>query len=577
MSFPRAVAFLWVATARNRVRRQLQRLRQPKYLVGAVVGATYLYAIFLRRLLSRGDVGMPPPEAQLVSQFLLTTAMLGTLLSAWVLGPDRPALSFTETEVQQLFPAPVSRRGLLHYKLARGLLGAAAGAFFATLFVSRVVSPQPVLFFLGTTVTLATVNLHVMGASFVRTRIAQRGGVGGWLRWGVLAAVIALIIGTGLFLLREHPLRLEDLGNPRRFQVWATALMNSPALWPGRMLVSLPLARDGWAFLNALPIGLGLLAVHYVWVMRAAVAFEEAAVIRAEERARLREQFTRQGGPPGRIRSSPALFRLAPQGRPEMALVWKNLIAGQRLGGAGRLLLAGLVGGLVAVVASGQGSPDLPTHVRTLMAPLCGGLAGLLCFFGPSAMRVDLRMDLPRLEQLRAMPLTGRQVVAAELAAPALLLGAAQVGLVLMAMVLAAWQGGPRAPLWVAGGLCALCVLPTVTLCGLFAQNAAVVLFPAWLPPEGERVRGLEALGQRLLTLAGTLVVVLLGLLPAALLAATVGFGLEHFLGLGVWALPFAGLVAAAVLGGEVALGVVGLGRAFDRLDVSGEGPETSS
>jgi hypothetical protein len=185
-------------------------------------------------------------------------------------------------------------------------------------------------------------------------------------------------------------------------------------------------------------------------------------------------------------------------------------------------------------------------------------------------------MDLPRLEQLRAMPLTGRQVVAAEIAAPALLLGAAQVGLLLVAMVLAAWQGGPGASLWVAGGLCALCVLPAVTLCGLFVQNAAVVLFPAWLPPEGERVRGLEALGQRLLTLAGTLVVVLLGLLPAALAGAVVGFGLDRFLGLDVWALPFAGLVAATVLGVEVALGVVGLGRAFDRLDVSSEGPETT-
>jgi hypothetical protein len=89
-------------------------------------------------------------------------------------------------------------------------------------------------------------------------------------------------------------------------------------------------------------------------------------------------------------------------------------------------------------------------------------------------------------------------------------------------------------------------------------------------------VRGLEAIGQRLLTLVGTLVVLLVGLLPASLLAALVGFGLEHFLGFGVWALPFAGLAAAAVLVGEVALGVVGLGRAFDRLDVSTEGPETS-
>ncbi|HEX8824672.1 MAG TPA: putative ABC exporter domain-containing protein [Archangium sp.] len=577
MSFPRAMAFLWVASTYNRLRRQLQRLRQPKYLVGAIVGGMYVYSLFLRGVISRGQEGMPPPMAQIFSQFMLTAAMLGTLLSAWALGPDRPALSFTETEVQQLFPAPVSRRGLLHYKLTRGLVGAGVGAFFATLFMSRVVSPNPVLFFLGATVTLATVNLHVMGASFVRTRLARRGGVGVVLRWGTLAAVLALFVGAALSVLREHPFPPEELANPRSIQRWLVALMDAPALWPGRALVALPLARDVGAFVRALPLGLGLLAVHYAWVMSAAVPFEEAALVRAEERARLREQMGRQGGRPTPIRLRAAFFRLAPTGRPEVALVWKNLIAGRRLGGAGRLLVAGLLGGLVAAVASGRGA-DVLANVRLIMAPLCAGLAVILCFFGPSAVRMDLRMDLPRLEQLRAMPLTGRQVVAAELAAPALLLGVTQVGLVVLAVVLSTVLGEPRggAAWWVAGGLCAVWVLPAVSLGGLFVQNAAVVLFPAWLPPEGERVRGFEALGQRVLTLMGTLVALMVGLLPAGVLAALVGFGLNHFLGFGVWALPFAGFAAAAVLVAEVALGVVGLGRAFDRLDVSSEGPETS-
>lgn len=578
MSFTRAVVFLWVASARNRVLRQLQRLRQPKYLLGAVVGGLYLYSVFLRRLGNHWQAGTAPPTAQLFSQFMLTVAMLGTILSAWALGPDRPSLTFTETEVQQLFPAPVSRRGLLHFKLARTVVGAVIGAFFATLFVSRVTSPHPVLFFLGSTVTLATVNLHVTAASFMRTRLARHGGVGTALRWAVLAALFAGVIGAGLAVLREHPFPRE-MRDPRQLQEWLGVLMDSPVLWPGRLLVALPLARDVWAFVKALPIGLGLLAVHYLWVMKAQVPFEESAVIRAEERARFRAQFSRQGGRPTRIRAtSAAFFRLVPTGRPEVAILWKNLIAGRRLGGAGRLIAAGLVGGLVASASSeGGGVAERLEAVRTFMAPICGGLAVLLCFFGPSAMRMDLRMDLPRLDQLRALPLTGRQVVAAELAAPALLLGVAQVGLLLLGMLLALWQGGTRTPTWVAVGMGAIWVLPAVTLGGLFVQNAAVVLFPAWLPPEGERVRGLEAIGQRLLTLAGTLVVLLVGMVPAALVAALVGFGLDRLLGLGVWALACAGPVAAAVLVGEVALGVVGLGHAFDRLDVSREGTGTTS
>ncbi|MFE8598655.1 putative ABC exporter domain-containing protein [Archangium violaceum] len=576
MSFPRAVTFLWLASARNRVLRQLQRLRQPKYLVGAVVGGLYLYSAFVRPLIYRGQGGTVPPGAQLVSQLSLVVGMLFTMLSAWALGPDRPSLSFNETEVQQFFPAPVSRRGLLHYKLARGLVGAAMGAFVATVFGSRMLSGQPILFFLGATVTLSTVHLHVTAASFVRTRLARYGGAGTALRWASLTAVSTLMIIAAFSVLREHPLPTE-LNHPRQLHTLLASLMDSPALWPGRLLVALPLAPDVGSFLRTLPLGLGLFAVHYVWVMRAAVPFEEAAVVRAEERARRQERISREGGQATFLRMRPAYFQLAPTGRPEVAILWKNLVAGRRLGGAGRLLAAGLVGGLVAAVASGRGMSEALDNVRLFMAPLCAGLAGVLCVFGPSALRYDLRMDLTRLEQLRALPLTGRQVVAAELAAPALLLGVTQVGLVLLSMVMAVWQGGAHTGVWVAAGLGALWVLPAVSLGGLFVQNAAVVLFPAWLQPEGERVRGLEALGQRLLTLVGTLVALLVGMLPAAVLAALVGFGLNLLLDLGVWALPFAGAAAAAVLVAEVALGVVGLGHAFDRLDVSTEGTGTAA
>ena len=93
MSFPRAVTFLWLASTRNRLIRQFQRLRQPKYLLGAVVGGLYVYSVFLRRLSYPGQEGTVPPMAQLFSQFMLASAMLGTVLSAWALGPDRPSLS----------------------------------------------------------------------------------------------------------------------------------------------------------------------------------------------------------------------------------------------------------------------------------------------------------------------------------------------------------------------------------------------------------------------------------------------------------------------------------------------------
>uniref|UniRef100_UPI001F0755F4 putative ABC exporter domain-containing protein n=1 Tax=Myxococcus vastator TaxID=2709664 RepID=UPI001F0755F4 len=178
MSFPRAVAFLWAATWRNRIRRQLERLRKPRYLLGALVGAAYLYSVFFRRLDFRGPVGPVSEGVRLFAELSLVGSALGTLFAAWALGRDRPSLSFSETEVVQLFPAPVPRRALLQYKLVRGLVGTSLGALFATLFLGRTLSPHPVLFFVGACLALGTLYLHSTASSFVRTRLAA------WGPWG---------------------------------------------------------------------------------------------------------------------------------------------------------------------------------------------------------------------------------------------------------------------------------------------------------------------------------------------------------------------------------------------------------
>jgi hypothetical protein len=298
------------------------------------------------------------------------------------------------------------------------------------------------------------------------------------------------------------------------------------------------------------------------------VPFEEAVVVRAETMARQRGQRMARVG---HIVMRKPFFQLQSRGRPEVALLWKNLTAARRMGGPEILLLVGLLGLAVPIGAAVFAPQSLPM-ARQVMAGLYLSFAGMLTVFGPVSMRSDLRMDMPKLDMLRAMPLTGRQVVAAEVLAPGLLLAIIQAVLLVLAMGMAVGAPGKwGAELWVAGGLGLIPLLPAVGIGGLFVQNAAVVLFPAWLPADGERARGIEALGQRLLTLAGALVVVMGGLIPAAFVAALVGFALYGLLG--VWALPFAGLTAATGLVIEVALGVVALGRVFDRMDVSSDGP----
>ncbi len=576
MSFPRAVAFLWVASWRNRIRRQLARLRKPRYLLGALVGAAYFYSVFFRRMDFRGPLGGASEGLRLFAELSLIGSALGALFAAWVLGRDRPSLTFSETEVVQLFPAPVSRRALLQYKLVRGLLGTTVGALFATLFLGRAISPHPVLFFVGACLALGTLYLHSTAAAFVRTRLTARGTWGLVIRWGGVTAVLGLVAFAVLSSLQAHPVP-ENLTSGRALRVWLQSLMASPGvgavLWPGRLLVAPALAQSVREFLAALPPVLVLMGAHYVWVLLAEVPFEETAVVRAESRSR--ERLLRASGRMARVGSmtlSKPPFRLLARGRPEVAILWKNLIARKRMGGGFAVFLVFI--GLGGAIAALMGDARLFTDTRRVLGPVALVLAVTLTVVGPSAFRMDLRMDLPKLDLLRALPLTGRQVVRAQLAASGLAVATFQLTLLAVALVLGPGVEAPRlGGWWWPGGLALAFLLPAISLAGLFVQNAAVVLFPAWVPADtGERARGLEAMGQRLLALVGTLVVTLVGLIPASLVALLVGIPLSPFLG--PWSLPVAGLAAAGVLVGEVALGVIGLGHAFERLDLSEDRPE---
>nr|MDQ6925029.1 putative ABC exporter domain-containing protein [Candidatus Eremiobacteraeota bacterium] len=118
----RAVAYLTAVTLKNRVVVQLRRLRSPRALVAAAAGVTYMYWFLFRpavrpaagALLSGGD--WPLSIAALLA--------FGFPAFWWLAGGGRAAtvLAFTPAEEHLLFPAPVSRRGLVHWKLWRAQL-----------------------------------------------------------------------------------------------------------------------------------------------------------------------------------------------------------------------------------------------------------------------------------------------------------------------------------------------------------------------------------------------------------------------------------------------------------------------
>ena len=114
-----ALVYLYQRTARNRFRRQLARLREPRYLAAVLVGALYLWWALVRNSAFRDT---PLLGSGRVGQLLLAlgaVALFGTAARWWLFGTDKGTLAFTPAEVQFLFPAPVTRRALIHAKLLR--------------------------------------------------------------------------------------------------------------------------------------------------------------------------------------------------------------------------------------------------------------------------------------------------------------------------------------------------------------------------------------------------------------------------------------------------------------------------
>jgi len=361
---------------------------------------------------------------------------------------------------------------------------------------------------------------------------------------------------------------LPDLGDDPRawLAALAPAIDGSPlgwVLWPVRAPIRLALARDLPAFLAALPGALLVLGLHYAWVMAAVFQFEDGAVAEAQRRAQLIEAV-RAGGAHGVVRAKGNRrppFRLAPRGRPEVAFLWKGLIAGGRTAGLRTFLLVGAIMsvgmGLSLGQLAGQGA-------LALASSLAITFWGLVLLLGPNVVRSDLRLDLPNLEALRTLPLPGAQVVRGELLAPLVTLTALQW----LALPLAAALPLPVSPgVRVALALAAALVGPAFTLVSLTLRNGFVVLLPGWAPTGSGRARGPETLGLGIIALVGNLLALALALVPAGLVGGLVL--LAGWPWLGLLGAPLAALAASALLGLEAWLATGLLGGFFDRLDPS--------
>ena len=573
-----ALFYLQYHSFRNRLISRVKRLKQPKYLIGALVGGFYFYGYFYRYLFH--GFGGPPgmnlaisPERLQLFELLGALALFIILLLAWLVPHERAALTFTEAEVAFLFPAPVTRRALIHFKLLRSQFGIIFTTLFFTLF-SRRLGGSAWIHALGWWLILSTLNLHFLGSSFARTLLLDH-GVSNRLRRLLVFGLAAALAGSVWVWARQtlpEP-NSADATNLNALMDYAQRVLTAgPALYllyPFRLEVRPFLAPDAAAFFIALTPALLLVLLHYLWVVHSDVAFEEASV-EASHKLAARIAAMRAGNWQGAKKTQKAKspwFKLAAAGPPATALLWKNLI------GVGQVLSVRLwIVLIVVVVAIGVGFGGSTHNQDFSMAAaiLLAVALGYSLLLGPQLLRLDFRQDLPLADILKTFPLRGWQIALGEILAPVVVLAAGQWLLLLVGAGLVFYLPGNQSVLFLAIALGAAFLLPVLDFLVLLIPNAAVLLFPSWIQTGRDSPRGIEATGQRLIFALGQLLVLLLALLPAAIAFTGVLFLLKLALG-DAAAIPFAALAATVILAVEAGFGVMLLGKLFERFDVSEE------
>jgi ABC-2 type transport system permease protein len=564
-----ALVYLASHSIRNRLARQIRRLRTPRYFIAIVLGLLYLYAIIEQQRSARN--GASPESARWVD-LVVTLGIAGAAAWAWIFGSERRVLAFSPADVTFLFSGPVTRRGLVSYKLLRAQLVVLFNTLLWTLLLTREqFGASPWLRALSLWVLLTTLSMHRIGASFARSSLIEHGATGFRYR---LVSLLAAVIGIPILvwtLWRAVPDLLAAVragGADALFAALSAVAHQPPLAWllvPVQIVVRPLTAPTPAAWVAAIGPAVGILTLHVIWVIRSDTAFEEAALRHTLARARRErpDEGARTGPSRWSARRLPRWLHLRPTGWPAGAILWKNLVAVVRARPVRRVLTIGLSAAFVSALLSfGSGA-----SVSDLTGSLALIWAVLMLLVGPQWIRNDLRADLPRFDLLRSYPIPGQALVAAEVASSAIVLTASQLGLLAFAYL--AFLGDENSPLTLSERTLVLAAavvyLPPLNYIGMLIQNGGAILFPAWVRSGPERAGGVEALGQNMLLIiahAGTL-----GVLIAVPAAVAVGL---HFLLLptiGAWAEVPGTVLAVSILAIEARVMVRRLGATVERTD----------
>ena len=561
-------AFLYLiwTSGRNRFLTALRRVRSPRYAAALLVGGLYIWSFLLRP--NSGAAGISSLLGQ-PTEMIITVLLVVTLMGSWVFGSDTTALAFTQAELSLLFPAPLSRRALIGYKLTRAQIAVIINVLIWVFILRRGGTVLPAAMrAIAIWVLFSTLNLHRLGAALVRSAWREHGAAGSRRnRWSIVVfAAVGVSLLAGIIGGRAELGAVHSTGG--FFTVLGHVLSLPPAsigLYPFHLIVAPAFAQSRAEWSRAIVPAVGMVIVHAWWVFRTDTAFEDAALEASAERARRLDAIRarRSVGAIAAPRSAASTLRLASVGHPALAIFWKNMLCLRRTA-----QLRVFVGPVTMAIAIGAATSGAGLDLAAVFAVGALVLMGMLLLFGGRLIRNDLRHDMQHLPLIKSLPIPPGEIVIAEVASSALPMAAVQM--VLVGFAYLAMLASRANPLGADMRLAILIASPfavvAVNTAILTIQNATAVLFPAWVRLGPVVSVGVEALGQNLLATVATIFSLALGLivpLVAAWVTVTVSVtGQSRAIHLAVMI-----ITAAVVLGIETYGAMRLLGRALSRAE----------
>ena len=562
-----AFLFVTVRSFRNRIVSRLKRLQNVRYLLPFLVGIAYFWFAGFRHLFDgRSPLQHRGFAGSAFSVDLASVVVLFMMILAWALPKQSAGLVFSEAEIQFLFPAPITRRQLLLYKILRAQPQVFISAAVISLLMFRGAK------FIGVWACFIALSIYFTFVALGRARLKLL-GVGFLVRLPVIAAVAA---GVSSLLWRTVDLQAFRAMGSKLKQGRLTdvpALVHSPVadaiLFVPRFFGRAMLPESIPQLLASCGILLAVAWLFFELAARTNIAVEDASIQESEKwaarRARLSEQGIRRQVTFRRI---PPPFRIPARARPEVAIYWKNLTAGLRISSRYLLIMA-----VVALYCLGQSfyGPELELPVTGFLALLVAAIFPLL---GSIAFAQDMRLDLSRIELLKSYPISGERLVAAEIAGPLTFVAAVELMLLGVAAIIFHTAHLPASADFLASPefvVITLMLATPVCAAQLLIRNAVPILLPGWAMRAPDEQRGFNVMGQRLLMMAGNLLVLLFVLLPAVCIVVPGLLMARYWFHGSMPVVALTSVLAAALLFFEVWLGIRFLGRQFEKIDVTNE------